>query len=274
MASSSAVTIGVAGALGRMGQVVTAALDSRSEAQGDVTVSALFDRVGTEGSLSGSRILTSALEAIEASRVIIDFTLPKASAALARSCAEPRAVGTVRPALIIGSTGFDDEDEAMLAAAATQIVIVRSGNFSLGVNMLLGLVRQAARALGPKAYDIEVLEAHHRRKIDAPSGTALMLGEAAAVGRGIDLAGHSDRGRDGLTGPRKEGDIGFGVLRGGGIVGEHSVLFAAEDEILTLSHSARDRGLFARGAVEAALWAVAQSKPGLYDMQDVLGLKA
>ena len=140
--------------------------------------------------------------------------------------------------------------------------------------MLLGLVRQAARALGPKAYDIEVLEAHHRRKIDAPSGTALMLGEAAAAGRGIDLASHSDRGRDGLTGPRKEGDIGFSVLRGGGIVGEHSVLFAAEDEILTLSHSARDRGLFARGAVEAALWAVAQTKPGLYDMQDVLGLKA
>lgn len=274
MASSSAVTIGVAGALGRMGQVVTAALDSRSEAQGDVAVSALFDRGGTEGSLSGTRILTSATEAIEASRVIIDFTLPKASAALARSCAEPRGRGTVRPALIIGSTGFDAEDEALLAAAATQIVIVRSGNFSLGVNMLLGLVRQAARALGPKAYDIEVLEAHHRRKIDAPSGTALMLGEAAAAGRGIDLASHSDRGRDGLTGPRKEGDIGFSVLRGGGIVGEHSVLFAAEDEILTLSHSARDRGLFARGAVEAALWAVAQSKPGLYDMQDVLGLKA
>lgn len=274
MASSSVVTIGVAGALGRMGQVVTAALDSRSEAQGDVAVSALFDRAGTEGSLTGSRILTSAVEAIEASRVIIDFTLPKASAALARSCAEPRGRGTLRPALIIGSTGFDADDEAMLAAAATQIVIVRSGNFSLGVNMLLGLVRQAARALSPKAYDIEVLEAHHRRKIDAPSGTALMLGEAAAAGRGIDLASHSDRGRDGLTGPRKEGDIGFSVLRGGGIVGEHSVLFAAEDEILTLSHSARDRGLFARGAVEAALWAVAQSKPGLYDMQDVLGLKA
>ena len=274
MASSSAVTIGVAGALGRMGQVVTAALDSRSEAQGDVAVSALFDRAGTEGSLSGSRILTSAVEAIEASRVIIDFTLPKASAALARSCAEPRGRGTLRPALIIGSTGVDAEDEALLAEAATQIVIVRSGNFSLGVNMLLGLVRQAARALSPKAYDIEVLEAHHRRKIDAPSGTALMLGEAAASGRGIDLASHSDRGRDGLTGPRKEGDIGFSVLRGGGIVGEHSVMFAAEDEILTLSHSARDRGLFARGAVEAALWAVAQTKPGLYDMQDVLGLKA
>lgn len=274
MSLSSAVNIGVAGALGRMGQAVTAALDSRSDAQGDVVVSALFDRTGSEGTSSGKRILTSAAEAVEASRVIIDFTLPKASAALARSCAESRGQGAVRPALIIGSTGFDAEDEAMLAAAAAQIVIVRSGNFSLGVNMLMGLVRQAARALGPRAYDIEVLEAHHRRKIDAPSGTALMLGEAAAAGRGIDLASHSDRGRDGLTGPRREGDVGFSVIRGGGIVGEHSVLFAAEDEILTLSHSARDRGLFARGAVEAALWATAQAKPGLYDMQDVLGLNA
>jgi 4-hydroxy-tetrahydrodipicolinate reductase len=177
-------------------------------------------------------------------------------------------------ALIIGSTGFDAEDEAELARAASKIAMVRSGNFSLGVNMLLGLVRQAARALDPQAYDIEIHEAHHRRKIDAPSGTALMLGQAAALGRDIDLASHSDRGRDGLTGPRTPGHIGFSVQRGGGIIGEHSVIFAAEDEILTLSHSARDRSLFAKGAIEAAIWAVNRGQPGLFDMQDVLGLNA
>jgi 4-hydroxy-tetrahydrodipicolinate reductase len=177
-------------------------------------------------------------------------------------------------ALIIGSTGFDSDDEVALARAASKIAMVRSGNFSLGVNMLLGLVRQAARALGPDAYDIEIHESHHRRKIDAPSGTALMLGQAAALGRNIDLASHSDRGRDGLTGPRTSGNIGFSVQRGGGIIGEHSVMFAAEDEILTLSHSARDRSLFAKGAIEAAIWAVNRGQPGLFDMQDVLGLSA
>jgi 4-hydroxy-tetrahydrodipicolinate reductase len=134
----------------------------------------------------------------------------------------------------------------------------------------LGLVRQAARALPAQTYDIEIAEAHHRRKIDAPSGTALMLGQAAADGRGVTLDREAIRARDGITGPRPLGAIGFSVVRGGGIVGEHSVLFAAEDELLTLSHSARDRGLFARGAVEAALW-VATRPPGLYDMQDVLG---
>jgi 4-hydroxy-tetrahydrodipicolinate reductase len=142
----------------------------------------------------------------------------------------------------------------------------------LGVNMLMGLVRQAARALPAQGYDIEVLEAHHRRKIDAPSGTALMLGEAAAQGRGIKLSDAAVHGRDGITGERRSGDIGFAVIRGGGIVGEHSVLFAAEDEVLTLSHSAIDRGLFARGAVEAAAW-LAGRPAGLYDMQDVLGFE-
>ena len=152
------------------------------------------------------------------------------------------------------------------------MAIVKSGNFSLGVNVLLGLVAQAAAALGPEAYDIEIFEAHHRRKIDAPSGTALMLGEAAAGGRGGDLRDLQTRARDGLTGPRREGTIGFSVARGGGVVGEHSVMFAAEDEILTLSHSARDRSLFARGAVEAAAW-LFEKPAGLYDMQDVLGFK-
>jgi 4-hydroxy-tetrahydrodipicolinate reductase len=178
----------------------------------------------------------------------------------------------VRPALVIGSTGFSDAQEAEVAAAAARVPIVKSGNYSLGVNLLLGLVRQAAKAL-PAAYDIEVFEAHHKRKVDAPSGTALMLGEAAAEGRGEQLKDVEVRARDGITGARIEGQIGFSVLRAGGIVGEHSVIFAAEDEIVTLSHSARDRSLFARGAVEAAAW-LAGKPAGLYDMQDVLGIKA
>jgi 4-hydroxy-tetrahydrodipicolinate reductase len=272
MTTASAVKIAVAGAMGRMGQAVTAALDQRAAERGDVRVCALFDRAGTEGASLGGRVLTSAQEASEAAQVLIDFTVPTASAALARACSELRVPGQALPALIIGSTGFDAEDQAVITQAARRMVIVQSGNFSLGVNMLMGLVRQAARALDPEAYDIEVTEAHHKRKIDAPSGTALMLGQAAAAGRGIDLAERSDRARDGLTGPRRTGDIGFSVVRGGGIIGEHSVIFAAEDEILTLAHSARDRGLFARGAVAAALWAVSQTRPGLYDMQDVLGM--
>ena len=173
---------------------------------------------------------------------------------------------------MIGSTGFSDEQLARIDAAATKIAIVRSGNYSLGVNMLMGLVRQAAAALPAEDWDIEVYEAHHKRKVDAPSGTALMLGEAAAEGRGVKLTEVSDRGRDGVTGPRKEGDIGFSVVRGGGIIGEHSVIFAGESESLTLSHSAIDRGLFARGAIAAAVWVKGQP-PGLYDMQDVLGFR-
>jgi 4-hydroxy-tetrahydrodipicolinate reductase len=172
--------------------------------------------------------------------------------------------------LIIGSTGFDEAQLATIAAAAAKIGMVRAGNFSLGVNMLMGFVEQAARQLDPEAYDIEVFEAHHRRKVDAPSGTALMLGAAAAEGRGVGLANTAKHARDGITGPRPIGEIGFSVMRGGGIVGEHSVSFAAEDEILTLSHSARDRGLFARGALVAARW-VAGRPPGEYDMRDVLG---
>ena len=151
-------------------------------------------------------------------------------------------------------------------------IVLRSGNFSLGVNMLMGLVKQAASKLAADAWDIEVLEAHHKRKVDAPSGTALMLGDAAAEGRGVDLNEVRVAARDGLTGQREPGTIGFSVIRGGGIIGEHSVLFAAEDEVITLSHSARDRTLFARGAIEAALWA-AQQSTGLYDMQDVLGFR-
>ena len=196
--------------------------------------------------------------------MVIDFTTPDASAALAAQAAE-RGV-----ALVVGSTGLGEAHLAAIAEASRRIAIVRAGNLSLGVNMLLGFVRQAARALPAEAYDIEVFEAHHRRKVDAPSGAALMLGEAAAAGRGTDLRKVGRRARDGITGARPVGEIGFSVLRGGGIVGEHSVTFAAEDEILTLSHSARDRSLFARGGVAAARW-VAGRAAGEYDMQDVLG---
>ena len=199
--------------------------------------------------------------------VLIDFTTPAASVALAQAAA---AHG--RPALVIGSTGFEDIHIAAIGEVAKRVPIVRAGNFSLGLNILMGLVERAAKTLPADQFDIEIFEAHHRRKIDAPSGTALMLGEAAASGRGAALKKLEKRVRDGITGERPRGEIGFSVMRGGGIVGDHSVVFAAEDEILTLSHSARDRSLFARGAVEAAAWLKGR-KPGLYDMQDVLGLR-
>jgi 4-hydroxy-tetrahydrodipicolinate reductase len=246
---STPIKLAIAGAQGRMGRAVLNAIDAREGA----SLQSTFGRPGpSPDDLAGVD-------------VVIDFTAPDASAALAALCAARGG-----PALVLGATGFTSDQEAQIAAAAQAIAIVRSGNFSLGVNVLLGLVRQAARALPAQTYDIEIAEAHHRRKIDAPSGTALMLGQAAADGRGVTLDREAIRARDGITGPRPLGAIGFSVVRGGGIVGEHSVLFAAEDELLTLSHSARDRGLFARGAVEAALW-VATRPPGLYDMQDVLG---
>ena len=251
------VQVAIAGALGRMGQAVAAAIQARP----GVELAGLFDRPDTAQDSADMRDV-----ALERAQVVVDFTTAQASVELGRTCAARGG-----PALVIGSTGFDAEGEAAVRAAAEHIAIVKSGNFSLGVNVLVGLVRQAARALGRDAYDIEILEAHHRRKLDAPSGTALMLGQAAAEARGEALHDVSVQARQGLIGPRAEGAIGLSVMRGGGIVGEHSVLFAAEDELLTLSHSARDRSLFARGAVEAAVWA-AQRPPGLYDMQDVLGL--
>ncbi len=264
MAQGADIRIGVAGALGRMGRAVAAAVEARPGLQ----LAALFDHGGTEGGPAGALSLVSRDQALEACDVIIDFTSGKASAELAQSAAARGG-----PALVIGSTGLSDEDQAKIAAASARIPIAKSGNFSLGVNVLVGLVAQAAAALRAQDYDIEVFEAHHRRKVDAPSGTALMLGEAAAEGRRSTLKALEVRARDGLTGPRQEGTIGFSVSRGGGIVGEHSVIFAAEDEILTLSHSARDRSLFARGAVEAAAWL--KGRPaGLYDMQDVLGFKS
>ena len=240
---------GISGARGRMGRAVSTVLDARE----DVVVAARFDRGETPD--------------LSLCDVIIDFSTPDSSVELARTCAARGG-----PALVIGSTGLTPEQETDILTAADKIAIVRSGNFSLGVNILIGLVEHAAQRLDPRDWDIEVLEAHHRRKADAPSGTALMLGEAAASGRGEDLADVRTVPYDGITGEREPGKIGFASLRAGGIIGEHTVLFASEDETLTLSHSAIDRSLFARGAVAAAAW-VRSRKPGLYDMQDVLGFR-
>ena len=232
-----------------MGRAVSQVLDARE----DVVVAARFDRGETVD--------------LKLCDVIIDFSTPEASVALARACAEADG-----PALVIGSTGLSLEQLAEIEAAADKIAIVMSGNFSLGVNILIGLVEHAALRLGARDWDIEVLETHHRRKVDAPSGTALMLGEAAANGRGRDLSELQSAPYDGITGPREPGKIGFASLRAGGVIGEHTVMFASEDEMLTLSHSAIDRSLFAKGAVAAAAW-VRNRRPGLYDMQDVLGFR-
>jgi 4-hydroxy-tetrahydrodipicolinate reductase len=252
-----AIRIAVAGAQGHMGRALLAA----------VAAAPAFSLVGGFG--RPEKVVDGLIDvdaALRAADVVVDFTTGQASAALAEKCA---AMG--RPAMVIGATGFEDTHLARIAEAARKIAIVRSGNFSLGVNMLVGLVERAARSFPAEVWDIEVHEAHHRRKIDAPSGTALMLGEAAASGRGVPLAPVERRGRDGIIGERALGEIGFSVLRGGGIIGEHSVVFAADEEILTLSHSALDRGMFARGALTAARW-VSDHEPGEYDMQDVLGL--
>ncbi|TPJ60602.1 4-hydroxy-tetrahydrodipicolinate reductase [Mesorhizobium sp. B2-6-1] len=253
------VRIAIAGALGRMGRQMADAVQADSR----LALTARFHRPGIAG--DG---LVSRDEALGLADVVVDFTTPAASADLARACAGRRG-----PAMVIGSTGFDDAELAAIADAAKTVVIVRSGSFSLGLNMLVGLVEQAARALGPADWDAEILEAHHRHKIDAPSGTALMLGQAIADGRGVELNAMARRVRNGVTGARPAGEIGFAMLRGGSIVGEHSVSFCTGGEIVTLSHAAEDRVMFARGAIAAALW-VAGRPPGEYGMRDVLGFGA
>jgi len=262
-APAALIRIGVAGALGRMGRVTAGVVKARDGA----VLAAQTDRPELAGQDCDGVLLSTLAQTLAASDVIIDFSTPAGSVALAEAAAAHGG-----PALVIASTGASDEEARVIQAAADRVAVVRSGNFSLGVNLLAGLVARAAKALGPDDWDIEILEQHHRRKVDAPSGTALMLGEAAAKGRGVQLRGVEERARDGVTGPRGPAAIGFSVLRGGGIVGEHSVVFAAEDEIITLAHSARDRALFARGALAAAMW-VAGKPPGLYDMMDVLGFK-
>jgi 4-hydroxy-tetrahydrodipicolinate reductase len=264
----SDLKIGVGGALGRMGRAVTAIVRGRAGA----ALAGRFDRQGAEDSDSDLPALSTLAEVMAASDVVIDFSTGPATATLADAALALTRSGARPPALVIGATGLTDEEEARVRAAADRVAIVWSGNYSVGVNVLAGLVEQAARRLPPEIWDIEIVEAHHRRKIDAPSGTALMLAQAAARGRGRDLAEVILDPRRGVTGPRPEGGLGMASVRGGGVVGDHQVIFAAEEEIITLSHSARDRALFARGAVDAAIW-VAGRPAGLSDMVDVLGFR-
>jgi 4-hydroxy-tetrahydrodipicolinate reductase len=261
----------VVGAAGRMGRMLIKAV---SEAEGCRLVGAIermgSDAVGKDaGLLAGTGLLDVSvtddpLPVFAQADGVLDFTAPAATTAFAALAAQARIVH------VIGTTGLQDPDFTKLEAAARHARIVQSGNMSLGVNLLAGLVRKVAATLG-EDFDIEILEMHHRQKVDAPSGTALLLGEAAAEGRKISLKERSVRSRDGHTGARNPGDIGFATLRGGSVVGEHTVMFAAQGERLELSHRAEDRGIFARGAVRAALWAF-DKKPGYYTMADVLDL--
>jgi len=261
----------VAGASGRMGRILVQMIH---ETEGAALVGALEQpdsiAIGQDAGLlagcgqMGIEISGDALKAISIADGILDFTSPHASVELAGLAAQARVVH------VIGTTGFSAEDLTRLEAAARHAVIIKSGNMSLGVNLLAALVEKVARALGP-VYDVEIVEMHHRMKVDAPSGTALLLGAAAARGRDIPLEDHSIRGRDGQTGPRETGSIGFAALRGGSIVGDHSVIFAGPGERIELTHKAEDRRIFARGAVQAALWGRSR-KPGLYSMTDVLEL--
>ena len=220
--------------------------------------------VAMGGPANGIIVTDDAVGAIARAQAVIDFTSPKATVAFAELAAQARAVH------VIGTTGLEAEDLAAISRAARHAPIIRAGNMSLGVNLLMGLTRRVAAALGTD-WDIEVVEAHHRHKVDAPSGTALMLGEAAAVGRGTTLEALRTPAREGITGARKEGTIGFSAIRGGDVVGEHDVIFAGQGERVVLRHLATDRAIFARGALRAAIWG--QDKgPGEYDMLDVLGL--
>jgi len=264
--------IAVMGAAGRMGRELLRAIAATpgceisggTEPKGAPAVGQdLGDLAGT-GRL-GIAVSDDAAAVIAASDAILDFTTPAATLAFAKLAAEHGKVH------VIGTTGFDASADAAIQDAARHATIIKAGNMSLGVNLLAALVEQAAKALGPEDFDIEVLEMHHRHKVDAPSGTALLLGEAAARGRDIGLRENSVRVRDGVTGARQPGTIGFATLRGGSVIGEHSVIFAGGGERIVLSHHAEDRSLFASGAVKAALWAQGR-KPGLYSMRDVLGL--
>ena len=212
----------------------------------------------------GVAVTSDALEAFAKAQAIIDFTAPAATVAFSELAAQARAVH------VIGTTGMTEADLAAVKAASHHTAVVRAGNMSLGVNLLVQLTKKVAAALD-EDFDIEVIEAHHHHKVDAPSGTALMLGEAAAEGRGVALEDVKDSGRDGITGARHRGDIGFSAIRGGDIVGEHDVMFAAPGERIVLRHMATDRKVFARGALKAALWGQDKA-PGEYDMLDVLGL--
>ena len=255
----------ITGAAGRMGQVLVKLVnDSPDLRLAGAIVLADDPMKGTEAG-PGVVYESDPLEAFARARVVIDFSQPEATREFAALAAQNNMVH------VIGTTGLSAEDLTAIEHAAYHATIIRAGNMSLGVNLLTKLTELVAKALD-ESFDIEIIEAHHNRKVDAPSGTALMLGEAAARGRGVSLTEVADRGRDGITGARKTGDIGFSAIRGGDIVGEHDVIFAGAGERIVLRHIATDRALFARGALKAALWGLDQ-KPGQYDMMDVLGLK-
>ena len=269
--TEDAMKLVVVGAGGRMGQTLIRAVH---DAPG-VTLHGAVERRGSPlvgrdaGELAGVGplgvvITDDPLPVFARAEGVLDFTVPAATVEFAGYAAQARIVH------VVGTTGCTPHDDARIAATARHATIVKSGNMSLGVNLLAELVAQAAAALDAADWDIEVLEMHHRNKVDAPSGTALLLGEAAARGRAVALAENSVRVRDGVTGARAAGTIGFATLRGGSVVGEHEVIFAGAGERLTLSHHAEDRSLFAKGAIRAALWA-RDRKPGLYSMRDVLG---
>ncbi|MYM55147.1 4-hydroxy-tetrahydrodipicolinate reductase [Thalassovita mangrovi] len=261
----------ITGASGRMGQMLIKTVQESDKAR----LVGVLERPGHDwigkdigecmgGAPMGVAVSDDALELFAHAQAVIDFTAPAATVEFAGLAAQARAVH------VIGTTGLSEDDLKKINAAARHATVVRAGNMSLGVNLLVQLTKKVAAALD-EDFDIEVIEAHHNKKVDAPSGTALMLGEAAAEGRGVSLDNVSDRGRDGITGARERGHIGFSAIRGGDIVGEHDVLFAAPGERVVLRHIATDRAIFARGALKAALWGQGKA-PGEYDMMDVLGL--
>lgn len=265
------VGIAVLGVAGRMGRMLAAAVAEAPEARlSAATVRPGHPWAGQDlglalgGPPTGVIVTDDPLEAFAVSQAALDFTTPEATVDHALLAAQARLVH------VIGTTGLGPQDLAALERAAHHAVILRSGNMGLGINLLCGLVERVAATLGPD-FDIEILEMHHRMKVDAPSGTALMLGDAAAAGLGTPLDAVAIRGRDGVTGARPRGGIGFASLRGGDVVGEHEVIFAGPGERIVLRHVASDRMLFARGAVRAALWGQTRP-PGSYGMRDVLGL--
>lgn len=258
----ASIEFAISGAMGRMGQMIAHIAASSS----DMVLCGGLENAQSphQGAPCGTSVITSDLSDLSSAKVIIDFSRPEATMALIE------AAKHTGQALMIGTTGLDDAQEAALFEAAKSIPILYCANTSVGVNLLAKLVEQAARALGDE-WDIEIVETHHNQKIDAPSGTALALGKAAAKGRDVSLDDVRQSGRDGITGARKPGDIGFAVMRGGNVAGEHSVYFYGEDERIELTHIANQRTIFARGALSAARF-VATKGAGLYSMDDVLGL--
>ncbi len=268
---SESIGIIITGASGRMGRMLIETVEANpathlvgvTERAGHTWIGQDLGAAMGRGEM-GVPVVDDLLEILPKAKAIIDFTSPEATVAHSVLAAQARV------AHVIGTTGMDDAALAKLKAAARHATIVRAGNMSLGVNLLVQITKQVAAALD-EDFDIEIVEAHHNRKVDAPSGTAIMLGEAAAEGRGVSLADVRDAGRDGITGTREAGAIGFSAIRGGDIVGEHDVIFAAAGERLVLRHIATDRAIFARGALKAAIWAQDQG-PGEFSMLDVLGL--